>query len=43
MRIEIGSAYTLVFFIVILPMLWGMQALARWIENTHGTSLVQRG
>jgi putative spermidine/putrescine transport system permease protein len=38
MRIEIGSAYTLVFFIVILPMLWGMQALARWIENTHGSS-----
>lgn len=37
MRIEIGSAYTLVFFIVILPILWGMQALARWIENTHGT------
>jgi putative spermidine/putrescine transport system permease protein len=43
MRIEIGSAYTLVFFIVILPMLWGMQSLARWIENTHGTSPVRRG
>lgn len=38
MRIEIGSAYTLVFFIVILPMLWGMQALARWIEKTHGST-----
>lgn len=37
MRIEIGSAYTLVFFIVILPMLWGMQALARWIESKHGS------
>jgi hypothetical protein len=24
-------------------MLWGMQALARWIENTHGSSPVQRG
>jgi putative spermidine/putrescine transport system permease protein len=36
MRIEIGSAYTLVFFIVILPMLWAMQALARWIEHRHG-------
>lgn len=36
MRIEIGSAYTLVFFIVILPMLWAMQALARWIEKRHG-------
>ncbi len=38
MRIEIGSAYTLVFFIVILPILWAMQVLARWIENTHGSS-----
>ena len=38
MRIEIGSAYTLVFFIVILPMLWGMQGLARWIENLHGST-----
>lgn len=36
MRIEIGSAYTLVFFIVILPVLWVMQALARRIENRHG-------
>jgi putative spermidine/putrescine transport system permease protein len=42
MRIEIGSAYTLVFFIVILPMLWGMQALARWIENSHGSSATVR-
>lgn len=42
MRIEIGSAYTLVFFIVILPMLWGMQALARWIENLHGTAASRR-
>ena len=25
MRLEIGSAYTLVFFIVILPVLWGLQ------------------
>lgn len=32
MRIEIGSAYTLVFFILVLPVLWAMQALARWIE-----------
>lgn len=36
MRIEIGSAYTLVFFVVILPVLWGMQAAARWIEQRHG-------
>lgn len=35
MRIEIGSAYTLVFFVVILPVLWCMQALARWIEQRN--------
>jgi putative spermidine/putrescine transport system permease protein len=27
-RIEIGSAYTLIFFIVVLPSLWAMQSLA---------------
>ncbi len=37
MRIEVGSAYTLVFFVVVLPLLWGMQALARWIETLHGS------
>lgn len=37
MRIEIGSAYTLTFFVVILPVLWGMQAAARWIEQRHGS------
>ncbi|MDE2368433.1 MAG: ABC transporter permease subunit [Burkholderiales bacterium] len=37
MRIEVGSAYTLVFFAVILPVLWAMQALARTIEKRHGT------
>jgi putative spermidine/putrescine transport system permease protein len=36
MRIEIGSAYTLIFFIVILPVLWGMQAVAHRIERKHG-------
>ena len=36
MRIEIGSAYTLVFFTVILPVLWGMQALAYYLETRHG-------
>jgi putative spermidine/putrescine transport system permease protein len=36
MRIEIGSAYTLVFFIVILPVLWGMQALAKFLEQRYG-------
>ncbi|GKT15082.1 ABC transporter permease subunit [Acidovorax sp. SUPP2522] len=37
MRIEIGSAYTLVFLIVILPMLWGLQAIGTFIEKHHGT------
>ncbi|MFM9899682.1 MAG: ABC transporter permease [Polaromonas sp.] len=35
MRIEVGSAYTLVFLAVILPVLWLMQALAQWIEKYH--------
>ena len=37
MRIEIGSAYTLVFLIVILPVLWGLQWLGHLIEKHHGT------
>ena len=37
MRIEIGSAYTLVFLLVILPVLWGLQALGTLIEKHHGT------
>ena len=37
MRIEVGSAYTLVFFIVILPVLWGLQHLAHLIQKRHGT------
>jgi putative spermidine/putrescine transport system permease protein len=36
MRIEIGSAYTLVFLLVILPVLWGLQALGKLIEKHHG-------
>jgi putative spermidine/putrescine transport system permease protein len=36
MRIEIGSAYTLVFLLVILPVLWAMQALAGLLERRHG-------
>ncbi|HEX7439379.1 MAG TPA: ABC transporter permease subunit [Caldimonas sp.] len=28
MRIEIGSAYTLIFFAIVLPALWAMQSLA---------------
>lgn len=37
MRIEVGSAYTLVFLIVILPVLWGLQAVGTFIEKHHGT------
>ena len=37
MRIEIGSAYTLVFFIVILPVLWALQALAQLMQKRYGT------
>ena len=37
MRIEIGSAYTLVFLFVILPVLWGLQWLGNLIEKHHGT------
>jgi putative spermidine/putrescine transport system permease protein len=36
MRIEIGSAYTLVFLIVILPVLWGLQWLGHIIGKNHG-------
>jgi putative spermidine/putrescine transport system permease protein len=31
MRLEVGSAYTLIFFLVVLPALWLMQALAAWL------------
>ena len=36
MRLEIGSAYTLVFFLVILPVLWGLQWLGTLFERRHG-------
>ena len=36
LRIEIGSAYTLLFFAIILPALLGMQWLGRLIEKHHG-------
>ena len=29
LRLEIGSAYTLIFFLMIVPLLWAMQTLAR--------------
>ena len=37
MRIEIGSAYTMVFFIVILPMLWALQFAAQLMNKRYGT------
>jgi putative spermidine/putrescine transport system permease protein len=37
MRIEIGSAYTLVFLLLIVPVLWVMQAVAHWIESRQGS------
>ena len=36
MRIEIGSAYTLVFLLVILPVLWGLQWLGHLMEKRNG-------
>ena len=37
MRIEIGSAYTLVFLLVVLPALWALQALASAMQKRYGT------
>lgn len=37
MRIEIGSAYTLVFFIVILPVMWAFQALAATFQKRYAS------
>jgi len=36
MRIEVGSAYTLVFLIVILPVMWLLQAVGHLIEKHYG-------
>ena len=36
MRIEVGSAYTLIFLIVILPVMWALQALGHFIEKHYG-------
>lgn len=36
MRIEVGSAYTLVFLMVILPVLWVFQWVQTLIEKHHG-------
>jgi len=36
MRIEVGSAYTLIFILVILPILWVLQGVANWVQNRYG-------
>ncbi len=38
MRIEIGSAYTLVFFLVVLPALWALQWLGSVFERRYGAA-----
>src|SRR6202012_2154940 len=35
MRLEIGSAYTLIFFLVILPVLWALQAVGHLLQQRH--------
>ena len=37
MRIEVGSAYTLVFLAVVLPALWALQTLAAAMQKRYGT------
>ncbi len=37
MRIEIGSAYTLISLAVILPVLWALQGLAALLQKRYGT------
>ena len=37
MRIEVGSAYTLIFFIGVLPLLWALQAIATQVQKRYGT------
>ncbi|HEY0201371.1 MAG TPA: ABC transporter permease subunit, partial [Burkholderiaceae bacterium] len=37
MRIEVGSAYTLIFFAVILPVLWALQYLGDLLQKRYGT------
>ncbi|MBY4598641.1 ABC transporter permease subunit [bacterium BD-1] len=36
MRLEIGSAYTILFLLVILPVLWLFQSTQKFIEKYHG-------
>ena len=37
MRLEVGSAYTLVFFVVVLPLLWLFQYLANLVQRRYET------
>jgi putative spermidine/putrescine transport system permease protein len=37
MRLEIGSAYTLLFFVVVLPVLWALQWLGTLFEKRYGS------
>ena len=34
-RIEVGSAYTIIFLLVILPVLWGLQAAVKLLERMY--------
>ena len=42
MRLEVGSAYTLIFFLVVLPPLWAMQAAAAWFGERGRSIRVAR-
>ena len=35
MRIEVGSAYTLVFFMLVLPLLWALQAVGTLLSRRY--------
>jgi putative spermidine/putrescine transport system permease protein len=37
MRIEVGSAYTLMFFLVVLPLLWLLNIVANMTQKHYGT------
>jgi putative spermidine/putrescine transport system permease protein len=37
MRLEIGSAYTLLFFIIVLPVLWLLQWVVQVFERRYGS------
>lgn len=41
MRLEVASAYTLVFFVMIIPLLVAMQAMARMQDKTARTVVVE--